>query len=95
MAQQAVPLERFRGSIDDWALLLSGTQSSIGWGQVTGGANRHMNDNWKQMPRMVLAVWEECRLLPAPLQSRVRNLDAWHVTEAQLRALIQERGATP
>ena len=46
------------------------------------------------MPGMVLAVWEECRLLPAPLQSRVRTLDAWHVTEARLRALTKERGAT-
>ena len=87
---QAVPLERFRGSIEEWALLLSGVQDSLGWGQVTDGATRTMNDNWKQMPRMVLAVWEECRLLPAPLGSRVRALAAWDITEAQLRAVIKE-----
>ncbi len=92
---QAVPLDRFGGSLEEWASLLSGLQDSLGWGEVTNDAHGRLNDAWKHMPRMVLAVWEECLRLPSSLASRVRTLSAWGVTEPQLRALIKDGRATP
>jgi len=92
---KTVALEPFRGTAKDWAIHLSGLQTAIGWGHETDGAVRRVNDYWKHMPRMVLAVFEQCRLVPRSLSYRVRDLNAWHVTEAELRALIKEGGTAP
>jgi hypothetical protein len=89
---QTIALKRFNGTPLDWAIHLSGLQSSLGWGHDTGDVTRRVNEYWKLMPGIVLAIAEQRRLLPGPLQYRVDDLDVWHVTEAQLRALIKKGG---
>jgi hypothetical protein len=89
-----IALEPFRGSTKDWAIHLSGLQSGLGWGHETDGVPRRVNDYWKHMPRMVLAIAEQCRILPGPLKYRVRDLEAWRATDAQLRELIKQGGTT-
>jgi hypothetical protein len=87
--RQIIPLEPFRGTPQKWAVSLSDLQTSLGWGHDTDDVVHSVNDYWKYMPRMVLAIDEQYQLLPGPLKYRVRDLAAWHVTEAELRALIK------
>lgn len=91
---KTIALEPFRGTADMWAVNLSDLQIGLSWGHETADLASRVNDNWKHMPRMVLAIVQQQRLLPEPSRHYVRRLDAWNVTEAQLRALVKEEGAT-
>jgi hypothetical protein len=91
---KTIPLKPFRGSTERWAVSLSDLQVGLSWGHETDDPAHRVNDNWKHMPRMVLAIVEQRRLLPEPFKHYVRRLDAWNVTEAQLRALVTQEGAT-
>jgi hypothetical protein len=92
---KTITLEPFRGTQERWALSLSGLQVGLGWGHETGDLVRRADDNWKHMPRMVLAIVEQRRLLPEQFRPIVRRLEVWDVTEPQLRALIKQEGVTP
>jgi hypothetical protein len=91
---KTIALEPFRGTAETWVTYLENIQISLGWGQETGGVVGTMNDYWKDMPRMVLAIVEQRNLLPGPLKHRVQELETWRVKEGQLRALIKEGGTT-
>lgn len=92
---KTIALRRFRGSEEKWASHLGGVQIGLEWGQETDGPGRGVNDYWKRMPRIVLAIAEQRNLLPGPLRHRVLDLQTWQVTESQLRALITLGGTTP
>jgi hypothetical protein len=92
---KTITLEPFRGTPERWAISLSDLQVGLSWGQGTGDPAGRPNDNWKHMPRMVLAIVEQRRLLPEQFRHLVRRLEVWDVTEPQLRALITREGATP
>jgi hypothetical protein len=90
---KTIALEPFRGTAQEWATYLSGVQNDLGWGH-TGAVLGTVNDYWKQMPRVVLAIAGERRRLPGLLRYRVQDLETWNATEAQLQALIKPGGAT-
>ncbi len=92
---KTIELEPFRGSPEEWANQLSLLQTGLGWGHNTDHVVPRVNDDWKHMPRIVLAVVEQRQLLPARLRHRVRDLQAWKATEAELRALVQQKGPSP
>ncbi len=87
---RTVTLEPFRGTARDRAIRLHTLQVQLGWADETDDDLHRINDNWRQMPRMVLAVFEERRLLPGTLQYLVQDLETWRITESQLRASIKE-----
>jgi hypothetical protein len=92
---KTITLEPFHGTAERWAISLSDLQVGLSWGQDTGDPVRRPNDNWKYMPRMILAIVEQRRLLPEQLRHLVRRLEVWDVSEPQLRALIARKGAAP
>jgi len=83
---RTIELKPFRGTPDTWAGYLSSLQTGLAWGEHIPIATGPVNDYWKQMPRMVLAIVEQRNLLPGRLTYLVQDLAVWHVTEAQLRA---------
>ena len=92
---KTIELEAFRGSPEEWANQLSLLQIGLGWGHNTDHVVPRVNDNWKLMPRILLAIVEQRQLLPARLRHRVRDLQAWRATEAELRALVPQKGPSP
>jgi hypothetical protein len=92
---QTIELKPFRGSPEEWVNQLSLLQGGLGWGWSTDHVVPRMNDDWKLMPRIVLAVAEQRQLLPARLRHRVRDLQDWKVTETELRALVPQKGSSP
>jgi hypothetical protein len=90
--RKTIALEPFRGTMQQWATHLSGVQIGLGWGTATDDVIPRVNDDWKYMPRIVLAVLEECRRLPDSIRHLVSILDIWNVTDTQLRALVQKGG---
>jgi hypothetical protein len=92
---QTIDLEPFRGSPEEWVAQLQFVQMRLTWGDSTDHVVPQVNDNWKLMPRAVLAVVEQRQLLPARLRHRVRDLQDWKATEAELRALVPQKGLSP
>jgi hypothetical protein len=86
---KTIALQPFRESVGEWARALWLVQNHLEWGQQSEGRPWQVNQYWKHMPRIVLAVVEQRRLLPKRLQYRVWDLDTWHVTEQELRALAE------
>jgi hypothetical protein len=92
---QTVELQPFRGTPEEWVSQLQFVQMRLAWGNPTDHIIPRVNDDWKLMPRVVLAVVEQRQLLPAQLRHKVKDLQAWAATEAELRALVPQKGPSP
>jgi hypothetical protein len=78
---KTVEMKRFRGSVKEWAERLSFLQGYLGWGGT--------NPNWRQYPRMVLAVLEEVKKVPEEFQWRLSDHQAFvGLTEEELRTNV-------
>jgi hypothetical protein len=71
---QTIPLDRFQGTLDQWARELGFLQTDLGWGE----------EDWRAFPRMLLAVDEERSKLPNRLQWWVSGLSRFNVTREEL-----------
>lgn len=82
---QTVELTRFQGTTEDQARDLTFLQASLDWGGPHG--------NWRDFPRMILAVAGEAGRLPRTVAWRPREISAFAgLTEETLRRYVTERG---
>lgn len=90
---KVIELEPFRGAPTEWALNLGFLQDALGW---PDGESIFplVNDQWKHVPRTVLAIAEARRELPGSLRWQVRDLKWWKVTEAELQRRAVETGSS-
>ncbi len=86
---KTIELQPFRGTPREWLRYLRHMQGRLAWGQVVGEVPQQVNDYWKHFPRAILAVLKERERIAPDLRPYVSDLTSWHVTEEQLRALIE------
>jgi len=92
---QTIQMKPFRGTPAFWVQLLVQLQDLLNWGDITPTAPHHVNDYWKYYPRTVLAILDDRQSIPEAIRHRVRTLELWQVTEHELRAVAQRKGASP
>jgi|GEM_PF-1861389 len=92
---RTIELKPFRGTPEVWVQLLVLLQIQLDWAEITPTAPHHVNDYWKYYPRTVLGILQERRAVPAAIGYQVQDLDGWEVTEEQIRAAAQRKGASP
>jgi len=78
---KTIELEPFQGSLDEWARQLYFLQSGLDWGHV----------DWRNFPRIVLAIEEERVRLPGRTDWSVRDLEAFPTTREEILRELRER----
>ena len=86
---KAIPLEPFRGTPEEWSMMLRGLQIGLAWADPLPGPVGGPNDYWRSYPRVVLAILEQRRLLPQRSRTHVLDLNNWNVGEEEVRALAE------
>jgi hypothetical protein len=92
---QAVALDPYRGTPEQWADHLSLLQGVLAWGFPLPELPSRTNDNWRHHPRIVIAVLEQRESLARNLRHHVWDLREWDVTEEEVRAAARGKEERP
>jgi len=77
---KTIKLEKFSGRIEQWVREIDLLQSSLSWG--------HEMD-WRQVPRMTLAILEELKTIPYRLSDRVSGPESLGTTMEEVRRFVE------
>jgi hypothetical protein len=77
---KTIKLEDFTGTIEQWVREVDLLQSSLSWG--------HEMD-WRQVPRMTLAILNELKTIPYRLSDRVSGPESLGTTMEEVRRFVE------
>jgi len=86
---KTVPLEPFRGTPEEWGMMLRALQIDLAWADPVPGPAGGPNDYWRFYPRVVITTLEQRRQLPPRSRTHVQDLSNWNVSEEEVKAIAE------
>ena len=80
--EKTIKLQKFTGTLEEWARELGFLQTSLAWGDVM---------DWRNVPKMTLAILQERGRIPHKLLDRVGGLEELGTTVEEIRGFLEEQ----
>ena len=80
--EKTIKLQKFTGTLEEWARELGFLQTSLAWGDVM---------DWRNVPKMTLAILQERGRIPHKLLDRLGGLEELGTTAEEIRRFLEEQ----
>ena len=80
--EKTIKLQKFTGTLEEWARELGFLQTSLAWGDVM---------DWRNVPKMTLAILQERGRIPHKLLDRVGGPEELGTTVEEIRGFLEEQ----